>query len=408
MATAAFAFAMAFLSYQAKNSRSSRLSVDNHFQTIIIGAGPAGLIAGKHLKDGLILDQKEEIGTPVHCGEGISKKALEAEGIPADSFFIDCAVHQIERIMPNGASMGQYHQEPIGYIINRTRFEQYLASQVKCPIKLNSKVIDLNFINNKWHVTTENNQVFTAEYIIAADGFNSLARKKFFPESQEQIKFIPAISYFIKTARPLDTKKVKIFLDSQKYPQGYGWIFPKSLHTANIGIGGKGNLLPSFSQFVKEKIQNELGAFALLENKSGTVTIKENGDVVFAKNNILLTGDAAGFADPIFKAGITQAMRSGRLAAQCILQNQVAQYDEKIKAMPFNDSSLIKASDILYSFDNSTLNDMAEVFNHNNGLSGFGIISHTAKALIRPQFLFKLPKMFSFLHTWKTHQDQLW
>jgi len=32
------------------------------YQTIIIGAGPAGLIAGQHLEDVLILEQKKEIG----------------------------------------------------------------------------------------------------------------------------------------------------------------------------------------------------------------------------------------------------------------------------------------------------------------------------------------------------------
>jgi len=32
------------------------------YETIIIGAGPAGLIAGRYLKDALILDKKKEIG----------------------------------------------------------------------------------------------------------------------------------------------------------------------------------------------------------------------------------------------------------------------------------------------------------------------------------------------------------
>ena len=54
------------------------------YETIIVGAGPAGLIAGKYLADSLILDKKREIGTPVQCGEGISEQALKFQGIKAD------------------------------------------------------------------------------------------------------------------------------------------------------------------------------------------------------------------------------------------------------------------------------------------------------------------------------------
>ncbi len=56
------------------------------YQTIIIGAGPAGLIAGRNLKDFLILDKKSQIGEPVQCGEGISAGALKKQQIePNDS-----------------------------------------------------------------------------------------------------------------------------------------------------------------------------------------------------------------------------------------------------------------------------------------------------------------------------------
>ena len=44
------------------------------FETIIVGAGPGGLTAGRYLKDCLILEQKEEIGKPVQCAEGLSKR----------------------------------------------------------------------------------------------------------------------------------------------------------------------------------------------------------------------------------------------------------------------------------------------------------------------------------------------
>jgi len=66
----------------------------HNYQVIIIGAGPAGLIAGQHLNEAVILDKKEEIGKPVQCGEGISKKALEIQGIKPDKEWISCEIYR--------------------------------------------------------------------------------------------------------------------------------------------------------------------------------------------------------------------------------------------------------------------------------------------------------------------------
>jgi len=65
------------------------------YQTIIIGAGPAGLIAGQYLENSLILDRKKKIGEPVQCGEGISRKVLEMQGIKPDPAWISCEIYKL-------------------------------------------------------------------------------------------------------------------------------------------------------------------------------------------------------------------------------------------------------------------------------------------------------------------------
>ena len=150
------------------------------YKTIIIGAGPAGLIAGRHLENALILDKKKEIGKPVQCAEGISKKALELQGIQPDHSWISCEIHRVKKIMPNGVEIGKFHKEVLGYVLDRTAFEKFLADKCKAEIKLGEEVANLEFKDNLWKVTTKNNQIFEAKFIIGADGPNSIVKRKVF------------------------------------------------------------------------------------------------------------------------------------------------------------------------------------------------------------------------------------
>jgi len=376
------------------------------YQTIIIGAGPAGLIAGKYLKDTLILDKKQEIGKPVQCGEGISKKALEIQGIAPNPAWISCEIHKVERIMSNGKAIGKFHKEPIGYVIDREIFEKHLAQNTKSEIKLNTEVIDLQLGNQLWKIITKTGEVFRSKYIIGADGFNSIVRQKVFPENQKKIEFFPAIEYLVEIEKELDTKTIKIYLDNEKYNQGYAWIFPKSRKRANIGVGGKGNLSKAFEEFLSNKVKNYYGNYQLLKNKSGVVSLNDEG-FLFLKSNAILIGDAAGLADPLFKGGINQAMNSAKIATECILKEEVKLYDSKIKLMPFADPKLIEAKKILYSFDNETLNELGEILEGKDShyLKTLpGIIKILSKPYLRKNFL----KLFKFFVIWKKNKDYLW
>jgi digeranylgeranylglycerophospholipid reductase len=376
------------------------------YQTIIIGAGPAGLMAGKYLENALILDKKQEIGKPIQCGEGISKKALEIQSIKPDSSWISCELHKMERIMPNGKAIGRFHEESIGYILDRIAFEKFLANQSKAEIQLNSKVLDLEYKDNLWIVRVENNQTFKAKYLIGADGFNSIVRQKVFPENQEKIEFIPAIEYLMEIEKEIDTKIAKFYLDNEKYNQGYAWIFPKSKNTANIGIGAKGNLKDAFDEFLEKIVKKECGNFKFLENISGVIPIRKD-EINICKNNAILIGDAAGLADPIFKGGMNQAMRSAKIAAECILKEETNLYESKINLMPFVSPKLIEAKKILYSFNNQTLNELGELLEE-KGTSYLKTPQGFIKLLSKPELRKNSFKLFKFLSIWQKNQDCLW
>jgi digeranylgeranylglycerophospholipid reductase len=358
---------------------------NNYFETIIIGAGPAGLIAGWYLDNALILDQKQEIGVPVMCGEGISSKALERQGIKPDPSWISCVIDSVQTIMPNGKPFGGFFDEA-GYILDRTKFEKFLASKCKCKIQLNAKVVDIKLSPaviarsepageatrqspaQTYKITTSNGEIFKSKYIIGADGPNSITRKTFF---QKKINFIPAIEYAVKLEKEVQTNIIKIFFDNEKYPDGYAWIFPKSKNIANIGLGGKGNLVKTFNEFLENTIKLNYGNYELLKNKSGIIPFD---DIKISDNKrIMLVGDAAGL---------------------------INLYESKIKALPFADAKLLKANKILYSLSNESLNELGEIIKKKSNpfLMAF---KGTIKILRNPgarKDIFKLLKLFLIYH----------
>lgn len=375
------------------------------YQTIIVGAGPAGLIAGKYLEDALILDKKKDIGKPVQCGEGLSRRALEIQGIKPDPVWISSSINTVQRIMPNGKAMGRFHKEAIGYILDRTAFEKFLANECKAEIQLNNKVVDLEFGNSLWKVKTENGQIFKSKYLIGADGVHSIVRRKVFPENQEAMEFIPAIEYLVEVERELDNRVIKIYLDNEKYIQGYAWIFPKSKNTANIGMDGKGNLSEKFQRFLGEVVRRNYGNYRLLENKSGTIASR-NRELELFKKNLILVGDAAGLADPIFHGGLGQAMISGEIAAQCIFKNNVDFYEERIRLMSFVDSKSIRANRLFYSFKNKTLNELGNMF-ENKGFSYLKTPSGFIKILLNLILLKNIGKLFIFFSVWQKNKNYI-
>lgn len=363
-------------------------------KTIIVGAGPAGLTAGKYLKDCLILEQQKEIGKPVQCGEAISKESLDEQGIEADSSWISAIVNTVQIIAPSGRVIN-VRGKRLGFMLDRPLFEKFLASQCRAEIKLATKIIDIELENDIWKVKTNKGEVFESKYLIGADGPLSIVRRKVF---KEKVEILPAIDYLVELEKEIDTKTLRMYFDYEKLPNGYAWIFPKSKKTANIGLGGEGNLGERFKDFLERTVKKEFGSYKILENKSGTISWG-GAKIKLFKDNAFLTGDAGGLVDPIFGGGMSNAMISGRVAAKCILSDRADLYESKIKSMPAFSPDLLLAQKILYSLPNPVLNQLAEILEKKD-IFYVKTIPGILKLFLKPHLrgnVFKLLKLFLIL-----------
>jgi geranylgeranyl reductase family protein len=144
---------------------------------------------------------------------------------------------------------------------------------------------------------------------------------------------------------------------------GYAWVFPKADHL-NVGAGvfrprregGRGDT----------GVRDELRA-AILDYLAMLGVPKSEGDLTFyahplplwngldrlqtRDNRVLLAGDAAGLINPIFGDGILHALKSGQIAARCILDGRQAGYTQAIGAeFKANFDAALKLSKIFYGW----------------------------------------------------------
>jgi geranylgeranyl reductase family protein len=295
----------------------------NIYDVIIIGSGPAGssaaYVLSKEGKKVLVLE-KEKLPRYKTCGGGLTYKALKL--IPFDLTEIiekNCYSSEINDYEGN-VSFKTQRENPMVLMTMRSSLDYKLISEAKAigaELKENTEVKDLNLFDDRIEIIIKNsNEKFYAKFIIAADGALSPVAKKFFKALL--VKPIPALECEVY----VDDKVLQNFKSSARFdfgvvPNGYGWVFPKRDHLS-IGVLSMKikdvNLNNSYLRYLEL-----LGINKIIKSERHGFVIPLNTRKIFFKDRILLTGDAAGFADPVTGEGISFAIQSGQLAAESII-----------------------------------------------------------------------------------------
>jgi geranylgeranyl reductase family protein len=190
------------------------------------------------------------------------------------------------------------------------------AAEAGAEIRTECELLDLETETDGVRLVIKDGSI-KARFVLAADGaMSTVARKAGWPETRH---LIPALEYEVLT----DSDTLKRFslmarFDFGIVPYGYGWVFPKREHLS-IGVLSMQrhsiNLTEIFKNYLKvigiSKIES-------MERHGFIIPVRpRQGDL--ARRRILLTGDAAGLADPVTGEGITYAIESGRIAAKALI-----------------------------------------------------------------------------------------
>jgi digeranylgeranylglycerophospholipid reductase len=300
--------------------------MDDKFDCIVVGAGPAGSMAAKTLAENglevLLLEKHPEIGVPVSCAEGISTSGLSRFVTP-DTEWISAEVHRALLVSPSDESFTLHHPHA-GYVLNRKIFDKRLAQKAAslgACVRLNSCALDL--LNRKSggfsgvRVLEEGKEKeYQGKVIIGADGVESLVARWAGVDSSLGLDRIESSAQYLLADVDVQPDCLEFYVGHSVVPGGYAWVFPKGGNTANVGLA----IIPTrttrkakdlLDQFVRRRFSSA----RVVEFGMGAVPTF-NRKMNLVKENVLLVGDAARVVDSLSGAGISNALLSGKLAGE--------------------------------------------------------------------------------------------
>jgi digeranylgeranylglycerophospholipid reductase len=307
----------------------------NDYDVVVVGAGPAGTSTARWAaRNGarvLVVEKRQEIGSPVRCGEGISRSWLDSVDLTLDSRSVACEVKGAKIVSPNGTPF--YLSETmagneVGLVLDRVFFDKLLAKNAaKAGADIMLKTSALGLIMEGGKVVGVKVRSFgeTEEIrcgcVVGADGFESQVGRWAGLDTALVPKDVTTCLQYRLTNIEQEHEYCQFYLGSVA-PGGYVWVFPKDEDTANVGLGVQlsrlkepGEVKGYLDRFIES--QPGLKRGSPLDIVSGAVSVCAPIERTVA-DGVLLVGDSARQIDPITGGGISNSCRAGRVAGEVL------------------------------------------------------------------------------------------
>ncbi len=384
---------------------------------LVVGAGPGGgnaaLQCARRGLRTMIIEDHDEIGTPVHCGECISDEAIANLKLDLPQEVISKRVNGIRVIFPDGTAK---QLTETGYVLEKHLFEQWISdSAIKegAVLALKHKLTSMErveengtFVGWECHGKGERFPI-RARIVIDASGVAAVCSKLVTPDGvkplNEKGKVVAGMQYELAEV-PTDG-----YLDFYIWPKyaekGYLWMIPKCDGRANVGLvtEDRPRAKKALDQFIEDThfkdLNQQLPPWKAKGNPAFGGTIPISGPFENTHHDgLMLIGDAAGFTSPLFEGGSHLALKSAVFAAETaanaisngdVLSKSLEQYTNLWKAEFPPYEKILRGKNALFDLSDQEMSLMGSCFPDEMGEMGF-----SGKAMVGLRLLFRRPSLY--------------
>ena len=281
-----------------------------------------------------MVEEHTRIGQPLTCAEGLSRSTINGYLEMRPEWISQELCGSIIR-GPDGREFTMEYPD-VGWVLDRKVFDPALAALAEergTIIKKSTRAIG---VNGDEVVVNENGATkkYRFKYLIGADGIGSNVGRWMGLETRMALDEIEICAeYRIGNINPRDGYAYLIF-GKEYAPGGYAWIFPKSKHSANVGLGVSPRITREKPKTLLDRwIKREFPEGRIEESMFSAVPAKVLR--IYSGENFCLVGDAARFTDPLSGGGIANAIKSGTIAgrnAADIIRNRKCNLKSQMRA----------------------------------------------------------------------------
>ena len=331
------------------------------YDAIVIGGGPGGSSAATFLRMAgrSVLVLEKETFPRFHIGEsllpynrilfeqmGVLPK-LEAAGLfkkYGAQFHLGNGTKKLKLVFRRG----RFTREPSAFQVERAHFDHLL---LKHAAERGAEVVEgcavTNFSIHDAGVTVEastapgTKRTFQAKFLIDASGRGNLTGNlQKLRVVHPRLKKLAVFGHF--SGVKLDEGEARGDTVIVRLENKWFWLIPLSEEKVSVGCVMDADEFAAAGKSPREVFDGLVAGCTVMRERLGGARllneIQTTGDFSYRNKRLvdrrlLRVGDAAGFMDPIFSAGVYLAMYSGKLAAELVSQSLTAG-DDGMKRFP--------------------------------------------------------------------------
>ena len=291
------------------------------FDAIVVGAGPGGSTTAYRLaaagRSVLLLD-RAEFPRDKPCGGGLTLRAVKLLPFSVEPV-VEARVEAMRFRVGFRSAFERRCRGPVVLMTQRKRLDHFLVQQaqaVGADFRQSTKVTAIEPDDDGVTVRWAEGEA-RAAVLVGADGCNGVV-PKLLGLGGDYTHGV-ALEANVPYAGDEEARyRGAAVIELGTVPGGYGWVFPKGDHF-NVGVGGWEEEGPRLREHLADLCRAHAVESGRLADTRGYRLPLRRPDSPLVRGRALLVGDAAGVVDPLTGDGMYEAIVTGKLAAEAIV-----------------------------------------------------------------------------------------